>query len=105
LTITYGLELPEPAAACTPALAAAAIIFTDDARSALVHRAFNESTPDITSRIRHAIAFFRGRDTTAESKRSATVTLAGILEERRTPIEGAGRQADEGALFEIANRC
>lgn len=59
---------------------------------------------DITGRIRHAIALFRGRDVTAESRRSAIVTLAGILEERRTLIKEDIGRPDEGALFEIANR-
>ncbi|WP_331712343.1 hypothetical protein [Streptomyces davaonensis] len=80
------------------------VTVTDDARSTLVHRALNDSAPDITTRIRHAIALFRGRDTSAESKRSAIVTLAGILEERRPLIKEQVGKADEGALFEIANR-
>ncbi|MEU6825590.1 hypothetical protein ABZ921_33675 [Streptomyces atriruber] len=79
------------------------VAITDDARSALVHRALNDSAPTITIRIRHAIALFRGRDTTAESKRSAIVTLAGILEERRALLKDQLGK-DEGALFEIANR-
>ncbi|WP_319071827.1 hypothetical protein [Streptomyces europaeiscabiei] len=80
------------------------VAVTDDARSALVHRALNDSAPDITTRIRHAIALFRGRDTSAESKRSAIVTLAGVLEERRALIKEQVGKPDEGALFEIANR-
>ncbi|GAA1927723.1 hypothetical protein GCM10009716_39600 [Streptomyces sodiiphilus] len=79
------------------------VAVTDDARSALVHRALNDSAPDVTTRVRHAVALFRGRDTTRESKRSAIVTLAGILEERRALLkDNLGK--DEGALFEIANR-
>lgn len=80
------------------------VAVTDDARSALVHRALNDSAPDITTRIRHAIALFRGRDTTVESKRSAIVTLARITEERRALIKDQIGKPDEGALFEIANR-
>ncbi|WP_432171221.1 hypothetical protein [Streptomyces sp. 1222.5] len=79
------------------------VAVTDDARSALVHRALTNSAPDITTRVRHAIALFRGRDTTVESKRSAIVTLAGILEERRALLKDKLGK-DEGALFEIANR-
>ncbi|MGW3361282.1 hypothetical protein ACWDFL_38960 [Streptomyces bungoensis] len=79
------------------------VAVTDDARSALVHQALNDSAPDITARVRHAIALFRGRDTTVESKRSAIVTLAGILEERRALLKDKLGK-DEGALFEIANR-
>jgi hypothetical protein len=80
------------------------VAITDDARSQLVHRALNDSAPDITTRIRHAIALFRGRGTSVESKRSAIVTLAGILEERRALIKEQISKPDEGALFEIANR-
>ncbi len=76
---------------------------TDDARSQLVHRALNDSPPDTTAGVHHAIALFRGRDASAESKRSAIFNLARILEERRALIkEHLGK--DEGALFEIANR-
>ncbi|WP_406436616.1 hypothetical protein [Streptomyces sp. NBC_01613] len=80
------------------------VAVTDDARSVLVHRALNDSAPGITTRIRHAIALFRARDTSAESKQSAIVTLAGILEERRVLIKEQIGKLDEGALFEIANR-
>ncbi|MFI7246365.1 hypothetical protein [Streptomyces qinglanensis] len=79
------------------------VAVTDDARSQLVHRALNDSPPDTTAGVRHAIALFRGRDTSAESKRSAIFNLARILEERRALIkQHLGK--DEGALFEIANR-
>lgn len=79
------------------------VAITDDARSALVDHALTGSAPDITARVRHAVALFRGRDAPVESKRSAIVTLAGILEERRALLKDQlGR--DEGALFEIANR-
>jgi hypothetical protein len=79
------------------------VAITDDARSQLVHRALNDSPPDTTAGVRHAIAFFRGRDTSTESKRSAIFNLGRILEERRALIkEHLGK--DEGALFEIANR-
>ncbi len=80
------------------------VAVTDDARSQLVHRALEDSAPSIATRIRHAIALFRGRDTSSESKRSAIVTLAGILEERRALIKDEVGKPDEGALFEIANR-
>lgn len=52
----------------------------------------------------HAIASFRRREATAEDKRSALVTLAGILEERRQLIKADLGSADEGALFHIANK-
>ncbi|MEU6225274.1 hypothetical protein [Streptomyces sp. NPDC047042] len=79
------------------------VAVTDDARSELVHRALHDSPPDITAGVHHAIALFRGRGTSAESKRSAIFNLARVLEERRALIkEHLGK--DEGALFEIANR-
>ncbi|MCX4713968.1 MULTISPECIES: hypothetical protein [Streptomyces] len=79
------------------------VAVTDDARSHLVQRALNDSPPNTTAGVRHAIALFRGRDASAESKRSAIFNLARILEERRALIkERLGK--DEGALFEIANR-
>jgi len=54
--------------------------------------------------VHHAIASFRRREATAEDKRSALVTLAGILEERRQLIKADLGSADEGALFHIANK-
>lgn len=79
------------------------VAVTDDARSDLVHRVLNDSPPDTTAGVRHAVALFRGRDASPESKRSAIFNLARILEERRALIkEYLGK--DEGALFEIANR-
>lgn len=58
------------------------VAVTDDARSPQVHRALTDSAPDITTRVRHAVALFRfrGRNTTVESKRSALVALAGVRE-------------------------
>ncbi|MGY1499632.1 hypothetical protein ACW4TU_24155 [Streptomyces sp. QTS52] len=79
------------------------VAVTDDARSELVHRALNDSPPDTTAGVRHAIALFRGRDTSAESKRSAIFNLARILEERRALIKEHLHKKDEGALFQIAN--
>jgi hypothetical protein len=79
------------------------VAVTDDARSELVHRALHDSPLDITAGVRHAIALFRGRDASPDSKRSAIFNLGRVLEERRAVIKGhLGK--DEGALFEIANR-
>ncbi|MGW2214132.1 hypothetical protein ACWCSD_04020 [Nonomuraea sp. NPDC001684] len=77
---------------------------TDDARSELIHQVLHTPAPDITHRVEHAIALFRSRSTSLESKRSAIVTLAGILEERRQLIRDGIGKPDDGALFEIANR-
>jgi hypothetical protein len=76
----------------------------DDGRTALITETINHSQPDATARVRHAIALFRGRAVTDEDKRSALITLAGVLEERRQLIRNEMTRADEGALFEIANR-
>ena len=67
-------------------------------------RVLEHAQPDTAARVRHAIALFRGRGATAEDKRSALITLAGILEERRQLIKHELVSADEGALFQIANK-
>jgi hypothetical protein len=50
------------------------------------------------------MALFRRRGATGEDKRSALITLAGLLEERRQLIKAELVSADEGALFQIANK-
>ncbi|WSF74578.1 hypothetical protein OG754_40550 (plasmid) [Streptomyces decoyicus] len=62
------------------------VAITDGARSQLVHRALNDSPPDSTADVRHAIALFRGRDASVDSKRSAIFNLGRILEDRRDLI-------------------
>lgn len=76
---------------------------TDDARSDLIRRA--STTPDTTvaERIDHAIALFRGRAATEHDKRSAVITLAGVLEDRRQLARTDIGRDDEGALFSLAN--
>ena len=76
----------------------------DDGRAALLAEAISHALPDTASRVHHAIALFRKREATVEDKRSALVTLAGILEERRQLIRADLGSADEGALFHIANK-
>lgn len=76
----------------------------DDSRSQLLADAPRHTHPDTTARLDHAIALFRGRTATAEDKRSAVIALAGILEERRPLIKSELTSADEGALFQIANK-
>lgn len=80
------------------------VTVTDDARAQLVHQVLNTTRLGVQERIEHAIALFRSRSTSSESKRSAIVALAGILEERRQLIRDELGKPDEGALFEIANR-
>jgi hypothetical protein len=76
---------------------------TDDARQELVTN-MNERTDDQTGdSVRHAIAQFRKRGATALDKRTAIVTLAGVLEERRDLLKAQLFSKDEGALFTIAN--
>jgi hypothetical protein len=75
-----------------------------DGRSALLAQAVSTAQPTSVSRIDHAIAMFRKRGANAEDKRSALLTLAGILEERRQLIKAELGTADEGALFKIANK-
>jgi hypothetical protein len=75
-----------------------------DGRSALLADAISHAPPSTATRVQHAIALFRKRDATVEDKRSALVTLAGILEERRQLIKVELGSADEGALFHIANK-
>lgn len=50
-----------------------------------------------------AIALFRDRNATRSQRRSAIVTLAGILEERRNLLKKHLFSKDDGALFRIAN--
>lgn len=76
----------------------------DDGRSALLAEALDHPQPDTANRVHHAVALFRGRGATNEDKRSALITLAGILEERRQLIKAELVSTDEGALFHIANR-
>ncbi len=51
----------------------------------------------------HAIATFRARDADVPAKRTAIVTLAGILEANRALPKAQLFRKDEGALFHIAN--
>lgn len=76
----------------------------DDGRSALLAEVLGRTQPDTATRVHHAVALFRRRGATGEDKRSALITLAGILEERRQLIRAELVSADEGALFHIANK-
>jgi hypothetical protein len=75
----------------------------DDGRAALLERALQSSDRGVTERVSHAVAQFRARAATEHSKRSAVLTLTGILEERRELIRDKIGKKDEGALFTIAN--
>lgn len=74
-----------------------------DDRAVLVDRALQSPEPAIREQIQHAIALFRGRNATAQDKRSAIVALAHVLERRRGLLKDNLLRSDEGALFRIAN--
>jgi hypothetical protein len=75
----------------------------DDARADLVRQALAAPEPDVAGRVQHAIALFRSRAATTHDKRSAILTLVGVLEERRELISKQIGRKDEGALFGLAN--
>ncbi|MGH3826068.1 MAG: hypothetical protein ACRDQX_02680 [Pseudonocardiaceae bacterium] len=75
----------------------------DEVRTNLIECALDTPDPEVASRVGHAVALFRGRAATEHDKRSAAITLAGILEERRAQIRTEIGRKDEGALFSIAN--
>lgn len=54
--------------------------------------------------IPHAVSLFRSRGSSRETKRSAILSLAGILERDRDLVKELLQSKDEGALFEIANK-
>jgi hypothetical protein len=70
----------------------------------LPERALRAATPETVDRVQHAIALFRSRTASVEDRRSAVITLAGILEERRSLLKVELPTKDEGALFTIANQ-
>lgn len=65
-------------------------------------RAEAEEVP--VNEVQHAVEQFRKRDATREDKRSATITLARILEQNRGLLKAELLTGDEGALFQIANQ-
>ncbi|WP_309131161.1 hypothetical protein [Brevibacterium sp.] len=78
------------------------VIITDLARSDLIDSAAS-SSGSAGGAVRHAIALFRKRDADEHDKRSAIVSLAYILEERRARLKQELFKKDEGSLFQIAN--
>lgn len=79
------------------------VAVTDDARADLLTRLANQPPGPLADRVRHGIALFRARGSTEHDKRSAILTLAGIIEERRPLLKDNLVKKDEGALFDIAN--
>ncbi|WP_420621945.1 hypothetical protein [Candidatus Poriferisodalis sp.] len=68
----------------------------------IVTEVLNEVSPH-QDQVAHAVALFRRRDSTVEDRRSAVVTLCGILEERRSLARQTIQKKDDAALFDIAN--
>lgn len=77
---------------------------TNDPRDELIQELAQAPTAPNRDSLRHAIGLFRHRGATREDKRSAVVSLVGILEEHRGLLDQNLLSKDEGALFEIANR-
>lgn len=76
---------------------------TDPDRELLARQMANRDDPATGDRVRHAMSLFRSRTATEHDKRSACITLAGVVEERRGQLKAELLSKDEGALFHIAN--
>lgn len=76
---------------------------SDAARNELIERTLASPESEVADRVKHAILLFRRREATTHDKRSAVLTLAGLLEERRELVKADLGRKDEGALFTIAN--
>jgi hypothetical protein len=74
-----------------------------DPRDELLDQVLDAPTCADLGDVAHAVQLFRGRVATREAKRSAVVTLAGVLERRRKLLKAELLSKDEGALFFIAN--
>jgi hypothetical protein len=70
----------------------------------LPERALQAARPETVERVQHAIALFRSRNAPVEERRSAVITLVGILQERRALLKAQLLTKDEIALFQIANK-
>ncbi|MEO3775459.1 hypothetical protein ABGB16_01130 [Micromonospora sp. B11E3] len=75
----------------------------EDDRRVLLARALGSPNQRSRDHIEHATALFRRRTATAQDKRSAVITLAHVLEDRRKLLKKELLSRDEGALFQIAN--
>jgi hypothetical protein len=73
-----------------------------DGRHDLIETALTRPGGD-ADKVRHAITLFRSRGRSVEDKRSACITLVGVLEARRSLLKTELLSKDEGALFQIAN--
>lgn len=75
-----------------------------DDRDELVRRALTPPDPADRNAVRHAVALFRDRAATRETRRSAVYALVRILEDRRDLLKTELLSKDESALFTIANQ-
>lgn len=75
---------------------------TGDDRDQLLEQVTSSQTADVDP-VRHAVAEFRRRDATVDTKRGAVLSLTRVLEARRRLIKTELLSKDEGALFTIAN--
>jgi len=75
-----------------------------DGRDDLIERVLEPPAAENGDEVGHAVQLFRGRSATREAKRSAIVTLYGVLERRRPLLKQQLTSKDEAALFEIANQ-
>lgn len=80
------------------------VAVSDDAREDLLQRVLTRTEEDTESDlVRHAITQFRARGASEHDKRGTVITLAGVLEARRSLLKTELFRKDEGALFQIAN--
>jgi hypothetical protein len=70
----------------------------------LVDEVIEDADTESANAVAHAVALFRARTATRQSRRSAVIELAGILERRRSLLKQHLLTGDESALFEIANK-
>lgn len=69
----------------------------------LVDEVLENSEANNAETVSHAVALFRSRTSNRETRRSAVVALAGVLESRRSLLQHHLLKKDEAALFQIAN--
>jgi hypothetical protein len=70
----------------------------------LPEKALQSATPETADDVQHAIALYPSRTASVEERRSAVITLAGILEDRRKLLKAELLTNDERDLFIIANQ-
>lgn len=70
----------------------------------LVDEVLEDADTEAARAVAHAVALFRARTATRQSRRSAVIELAGVLERRRKLLKEHLLSKDESALFEIANK-